>query len=103
MTASDPYATLPRHRDCVPTSAKFFVPARVSSRFVLGIRPIVGGLGPAERAIGRDFQPRRKMLAGCAPAGMVPKPRYGEAVLLSPTFSERECCSIRSAAVGDLI
>jgi hypothetical protein len=38
----------------------FSFPARVSrlARFVLGIRPIVGGLGPAERAIGQYFQPR---------------------------------------------
>ena len=37
------------------------------ARFVLGIRPIAGGLGPAERVIGQHFQPLRKMLASvCA-------------------------------------
>jgi hypothetical protein len=64
-----------RVRDITPAQrlrankSKFFrSPHGYLARFVLAIRPIVGGLGPAERAIGQHFQPLRKMLASTADA-----------------------------------
>ena len=88
-----------RVRDITPAQrlrankSKFFrSPHGYLARFVLGIRPIVGGLGPAERAIGQHFQPLRKMLTSVCACREVPKPScYGEAVLLSPRTADAAC------------
>jgi hypothetical protein len=88
-----------RVRDITPAQrlrankSKFFrSPHGYLARFVLAIRPIVGGLGPAERAIGQHFQPLRKMLASVCACRDVPKPScYGEAVLLSPRTADAAC------------
>ena len=88
-----------RVRDITPAQrlrankSKFFrSPHGYLARFVPGIRPIVGGLGPAERAIGQHFQPLRKMLASVCACRDVPKPScYGEAGLLSPRTADAAC------------